>query len=154
MRCSSNISCRFYEMFTIVFLVFLGEVDSHCNKIKAHVSRFPDIAEKRLMGFNKPKSYGHSVKVMNILSIISKVAKLGTHLESKSMFLSNMKSLEDIIFSMSRCVCNNDYLKAFSNSRLLENDDLTNDLVENFSVRTILQLYHNKANKLYIKNCA
>ena len=75
------------------FSDLLWEVDPHYDKIRAQASRFPDIVEKRLMGFNNSKLHGHSVKAMNTLSIILKLTKLVTHLERKFMLPSHMKHL-------------------------------------------------------------
>ena len=112
------------------------------NKLKSHGH-----------SVNKPKLHRYSVKAMNILSIILKVTKLATHLDDKFMLLSHMKTLEeDIMSSVSRCICKyDDYLKAqrTSNSRLRDNEDLHDNLVETFSVRIIQQFYDNK---LYMKN--
>ena len=108
----------------ICFLIILWEVDPFYNKIKANASQFPDIVEKRLMGFKIPKSHGDIVKTMNIFSITSKVTKLAKHLEKKFMLSSHTKPLEDLISSVSRYICKYNYklkTQRISNLRLHEN---------------------------------
>ena len=96
-----------------LFSELLWEVDPHYEKIKTCVGRFPAIVvEKNLMGFNEPKRHRHTVKPMDISSLISKVTKLTIYLERKYMFSSHMKLIVDIISSVCKCICKyNDYLQ-------------------------------------------
>ena len=72
-----------FTKFLLLCFGLLWEVDLQYDKSKSHTSRFPDIVEKMQAGFKNPKSYGHCMKAVNILSFISKVTKLATHLEKK-----------------------------------------------------------------------
>ena len=72
-----------FTKFLLLCFGLLWKVDLQYDKSKAHTSRFPDIVEKMQAGFKNPKSYGHCMKAVNILSLISKVTKLATHLEKK-----------------------------------------------------------------------
>ena len=79
-----DVWATFLVDFTKFLLLYFGIlVDLQYDKSKAHTSRFPDIVEETQAGFKNPKSYGHCMKAVNILSLISKVTKLATHLEKK-----------------------------------------------------------------------
>ena len=51
-----------------LFSELLWEVDPHYEKIKGRgVGRFPDTVEKNLLGFNDPRTHGHTVKPIDII---------------------------------------------------------------------------------------
>ena len=57
------------------------------------------------MESNNPKSHEYNVKAMDILSLLSKVTKLPRHQQKKFTLPSHMKSIKDILSSVSRRVC-------------------------------------------------
>ena len=111
-----------------LFSELLWEVDPHYEKIKARVSRFTAIVEKNLLGFNEPRTHGHTVKQIYISFLISKVTKLTIYSERKYMFSSHMKPLVGSISSVCKCICNyNDYLQVqrIRASKNRENEEIT-----------------------------
>ena len=128
-------------------------MDPHYEKIKARVSRFPDIVEKNLLGFNEPRTHRHTVKPIDISSLISEVTKLTIYLEREYMFSSHKKPLVDIISSACKCICNyNDYLQV---QRIRASKNCENEVTESsedYSLRKIKQLYDHKPYVNYLSS--
>ena len=131
-----------FEKFVQTYSSLLWELDPHYYKIKQYAGRFPDVVESHLLGFNDPKSHGHSVKHIDMNSLLSKVTMLTLYLERKFMQSSHMKPMEHIVSVVCKGVCKyNEYLEAkrINSTKQHEKvDDADDDSsVENFTVRKV-----------------
>ena len=63
-----------FETLIQKFSSMLWELDPHYSKIKQYAGKFSEVVETRLLGFNDPKSHGHSVKNINMATLLSKLS--------------------------------------------------------------------------------
>ena len=131
--------------FTVCLQLFsklLWELDPHYYKFKARGINFNQDVEKNFLGFNDPKTHGHSVKQINIESLMSKTTTLALHLERKYMFSSHMKPVADIISSAVDGVCRYNEYVLNQNARVSKHhsgDEPQESAIDNYSVKKLNQ---------------
>ena len=62
-----------------LFSSLLWELDPHYGKLKSRGIHFGAIVEEKFLGFNNPKKHGHSVKPVDMQSLMSKAIHLSVH---------------------------------------------------------------------------
>ena len=79
---------------------FLWEIDPHYYKSQKQGKSFPNKAVENFLGFNNPKSHGHKVGNMSMISVAFKIEGLKKFTDRSYMNIAHMQKLKGALQSV------------------------------------------------------